>query len=112
MSRNAFESGLLVHMIDEGQVKDLQFVTHPFTRDANGMMMLNPYLLPCQRSTVINSLKILLVVYVESMQRENHIYSSTSIIRIKTAYTDPMVRTLRSFVMHGRCGKKENHWKQ
>lgn len=34
------EGGEIIDMIDEGQIKDLKFVTHHFTKDANGKMLL------------------------------------------------------------------------
>src|SRR5581483_2639992 len=38
--RNMLEGGTLIDMIDENIIKDLKFVTHHFTPDANGKMLL------------------------------------------------------------------------
>lgn len=40
LARNMLEGGAIIDMIDEGQIKDLKFVTHHFTKDANGKMLL------------------------------------------------------------------------
>ena len=40
LARNMREGGEIIDMIDEGQIKDLKFVTHHFTKDANGKMLL------------------------------------------------------------------------
>jgi site-specific DNA recombinase len=40
LARNMLEGGQIIDMIDEGQIKDLKFVTHHFTKDANGKMLL------------------------------------------------------------------------
>lgn len=40
LARNMLEGGEIIDMIDEGIIKDLKFVTHHFTRDANGKMLL------------------------------------------------------------------------
>jgi site-specific DNA recombinase len=40
LARNMLESGEIIDMIDNGIIKDLKFVTHPFERSANGLMLL------------------------------------------------------------------------
>src|SRR3989344_555153 len=40
LCRNMKEGGEIIDMIDQGQIKDLKFVTHYFTKDANGLMLL------------------------------------------------------------------------
>lgn len=40
LARNMREGGEIIDMIDEGVLKDLKFVTHTFTNDANGKMLL------------------------------------------------------------------------
>ena len=40
LARNMLEAGQIIDMIDQGQIKDLRFVTHYFTKDANGKMLL------------------------------------------------------------------------
>jgi DNA invertase Pin-like site-specific DNA recombinase len=40
LARNMKEGGEVIDMIDEGYIKDLKFVTHHFTSDANGKMLL------------------------------------------------------------------------
>lgn len=40
LARNMLEGGLIINLIDEGILKDLKFVTHHFTNDANGKMLL------------------------------------------------------------------------
>ena len=40
LSRNMLEGGKVIDMIDEGIIKDLKFVTHTFSNDANGKMLL------------------------------------------------------------------------
>lgn len=40
LARNMLEDGMLIDMIDENIIKDLKFVTHHFTKDANGKMLL------------------------------------------------------------------------
>lgn len=40
LARNMKEGGEVIDMIDEGLIKDLKFVTHHFTSDANGKMLL------------------------------------------------------------------------
>ncbi len=40
LARNMLEGGQIIDMIDEGIIKDLKFVTHHFTKDANGKMLL------------------------------------------------------------------------
>lgn len=40
LARNMKEGGELIDMVDEGLIKDLKFVTHHFTPDANGKMLL------------------------------------------------------------------------
>lgn len=40
LARNMLEGGMLIDMIDQEQIKDLKFVTHYFTKDANGKMLL------------------------------------------------------------------------
>ncbi len=40
LARNMLEGGRLLDMIDQEQIKDLKFVTHYFTKDANGKMLL------------------------------------------------------------------------
>lgn len=40
LARNMLEGGGIIDMIDEGKIKDLKFVTHHFTKDANGKMLL------------------------------------------------------------------------
>ncbi len=40
LARNMKEGGEVIDMIDEDIIKDLKFVTHHFTKDANGLMML------------------------------------------------------------------------
>ena len=40
LARNMKEGGEIIDMIDEKQIKDLKFVTHHFTDDANGKMLL------------------------------------------------------------------------
>lgn len=40
LARNMKEGGEIIDMIDEGLIKDLKFVTHTFSNDANGKMLL------------------------------------------------------------------------
>lgn len=40
LARNMLEGGEIIDMIDEEQIKDLKFVTHHFSKDANGKMLL------------------------------------------------------------------------
>src|SRR3989338_1539010 len=40
LARNMREGGEIIDMIDEDIIKDLKFVTHHFTKDANGKMLL------------------------------------------------------------------------
>lgn len=40
LARNMLEAGIVIDMIDDGIVKDLKFVTYPFSKDANGLMLL------------------------------------------------------------------------
>jgi len=40
LARNMLEGEMLIDMIDEGIIKNLKFVTHHFTKDANGKMLL------------------------------------------------------------------------
>jgi site-specific DNA recombinase len=40
LARNMKEGGTVIDMVDEGYIKDLKFVTHPFTNTANGKMLL------------------------------------------------------------------------
>lgn len=40
LARNMLEGGEIIDMIDEEIIKDLKFVTHHFTKDANGKMLL------------------------------------------------------------------------
>lgn len=40
LARNMKEGGELIDMVDEGLIKDMKFVTHHFTSDANGKMLL------------------------------------------------------------------------
>lgn len=40
LARNMLEAGLIIDMIDTEIIKDLKFVTHHFTKDANGKMLL------------------------------------------------------------------------
>lgn len=40
LARNMMEGGEIINMVDEEQILDLKFVTHHFTRDANGKMLL------------------------------------------------------------------------
>lgn len=40
LARNMKEGGELIDMVDNGIIKDLKFVTHHFTSDANGKMLL------------------------------------------------------------------------
>ena len=40
LSRNAREGGEIIDMIDERIIQDMKFVTHPFSPDANGKMLL------------------------------------------------------------------------
>ncbi len=40
LSRNMLEAGELIDLIDENIIKDFKFVTHPFERSANGVMLL------------------------------------------------------------------------
>lgn len=40
LARNMREGGEIIDMIDEELIKDLKFVTHHFTKDANGKMLL------------------------------------------------------------------------
>ncbi len=40
LARNALEAGVLIEMVDEEIIQDLKFVTHHFSPDANGKMLL------------------------------------------------------------------------
>lgn len=40
LSRNSIESGKILHMLDTDVVKDIRFVSHQFSNDANGKMLL------------------------------------------------------------------------
>ncbi len=40
LARNMKEGGEIIDLIDQGIIKDLKFVTHHFTNDANGKMLL------------------------------------------------------------------------
>lgn len=40
LARNMIEAGKLIHMLDTGVVKDMRFVSHQFSNDANGKMLL------------------------------------------------------------------------
>jgi DNA invertase Pin-like site-specific DNA recombinase len=40
LARNMKEGGEIIDMVDEGHIKDMKFVTHHFTSDANGKMLL------------------------------------------------------------------------
>ncbi len=40
LARNMKEGGEVIDMIDEDEIKDLKFVTHHITKDANGLMLL------------------------------------------------------------------------
>ncbi len=40
LARNMLEAGMIIDMVDTDVIKDLKFVTHHFTKDANGKMLL------------------------------------------------------------------------
>lgn len=40
LARNMLEGGEIIDLVDQGIIKDLKFVTHHFTSDANGKMLL------------------------------------------------------------------------
>ncbi len=40
LARNMLEGGEIIDMVDQNIIKDLKFVTHHFTKDANGKMLL------------------------------------------------------------------------
>ena len=40
LARNMLEGGEIIYLVDENIIKDLKFVTHPFTPDPNGKMLL------------------------------------------------------------------------
>lgn len=40
LARNMLEGGMIIDFIDQNVIKDLKFVTHTFTKDANGKMLL------------------------------------------------------------------------
>ena len=40
LARNMLEGGMIIDFIDQDIIKDLKFVTHTFTKDANGKMLL------------------------------------------------------------------------
>lgn len=40
LARNMLEGGEIIDLVDQGIIKDLKFVTHHFTKDANGKMLL------------------------------------------------------------------------
>ena len=40
LARNMKEGGEIIDMVDEEEIKDLKFVTHHFSKDANGKMLL------------------------------------------------------------------------
>ncbi len=40
LARNMLEGGMIIDMVDQDLIKDLKFVTHHFTKDANGKMLL------------------------------------------------------------------------
>jgi site-specific DNA recombinase len=40
LARNMIEAGKLIHMLDTNVVKDMRFVSHQFSNDANGKMLL------------------------------------------------------------------------
>lgn len=40
LARNMLEGGEIIDLVDQGVIKDLKFVTHHFTKDANGKMLL------------------------------------------------------------------------
>ncbi len=40
LARNMLEGGMIIDMIDENKIKDIRFSTYPFSKDANGMMLL------------------------------------------------------------------------
>ncbi len=40
LARNMLEGGEIIDMVDSETLKDLKFVTHHFTKDANGKMLL------------------------------------------------------------------------
>ena len=40
LARNMLEGGMIIDFIDQDIIKDLKFVTHSFTKDANGKMLL------------------------------------------------------------------------
>ena len=40
LARNMLEAGMMIDMIDEQKIKDLRFATYPFSKDANGLMLL------------------------------------------------------------------------
>lgn len=40
LARNMLEAGLLIDMVDTGVIKDFKFVTHVYSSDANGKMLL------------------------------------------------------------------------
>lgn len=40
LARNMKEGGEVIDMVDEGEILDMKFVTHHFTKDANGKMLL------------------------------------------------------------------------
>lgn len=41
LARNMKEGGEIIDMLDEGTIRDVKFVTHSFTNDANGKMLLS-----------------------------------------------------------------------
>ncbi len=56
LARNMLEGGIIIHLIDEKILKDLKFVTHYFTKDANArcfwgwlLCFLNNTLMTCPR---------------------------------------------------------------
>lgn len=40
LARNMLEAGIVIDMIDDEKIKDLRFATYPFSKDANGLMLL------------------------------------------------------------------------
>lgn len=40
LARNMVEAGKIIHMLDTDVIKDIRFVSHQFSNDANGKMLL------------------------------------------------------------------------
>lgn len=114
LARNMIEGSHILNLIDEGTIQDLKFVTHYFTNDASGKMLLGISFVMADYCSRNLSQNVTRGVRKGLKEGKSSGTPKQVISGVKTVFIAPTMkmgaRTSTLFVKRGKCVRLVNRW--